>query len=88
MAADEGHEAADAAVESFLRDARQTYREAQDDAGRTLRSFLAGFEAEDAERRADVAAGRLAEDEYREWRRGRMLTGRRYRATLDQVAWC
>lgn len=88
MAADEGHEAADAAVESFLRDVRQTYREAQDDAGRALRSFLAGFEAEDAERRADVAAGRLAEDEYREWRRGRMLTGRRYRATLDQVAWC
>lgn len=88
MAADEGHEAADAAVESFLRDARQTYREAQEDAGKALRSFLAGFEAEDAERRADVAAGRLAEDEYREWRRGRMLTGRRYRATLDQVAWC
>lgn len=88
MAADEGHEAADAAVESFLRDARQTYREAQEDAGKALRSFLAGFEAEDAERRAAVAAGRLAEDEYREWRRGRMLTGRRYRATLDQVAWC
>lgn len=84
--ADAAHEAADASVEAWKAEVAETYRQAQSDAQEALSRFLARFEEQDEKRRAKVEAGELSREEWLAWRKGRMLTGQRLSATLDQVA--
>lgn len=84
--ADSAHEAADASIEAFRREVAATYREAEKSAKKALSAYLERFERRDAEWREKVARGDATEAEWKSWRRGAMLTGKRYRAVLDQVS--
>lgn len=86
MAADPAHEAAEAAVERFMLDAARVYREAEETARANLSRYLESFREKDEAMRRCVADGGMTEDAYQSWRRMQMLTGRRYRTVLDQVA--
>lgn len=86
MAADEAHEAADAEIEAFRREVDGIYAEAQKTASQTLTEYLERFREEDDAWRDRVARGETTEAQWKAWRRGKILTGRRYRVVLKQVA--
>lgn len=86
MAADVAHEAADAEIEAFRREVAGIYSEAQKTASRTLTEYLERFREQDDEWRDRVARGEATEAQWKSWRRGKILTGRRYRVVLKQVA--
>lgn len=86
MAADPAHEAAEATVGRFMLDAARVYREAEETARANLSRYLESFREKDEAMRRRVADGGMTEDAYQSWRRMLMLTGRRYRTVLDQVA--
>lgn len=86
MAADEAHEAADAEIEAFRREVAGVYRETEETASKTLREYLERFREEDDAWRDRVARGESTEVQWKAWRRGKILTGRRYRVVLRQVA--
>lgn len=86
MTADEAHEAADAEIEAFHREVAGIYSEAQKTASQTLSDYLERFRDEDDAWRDRVARGEATEAQWRSWRRGKILTGRRYRVVLKQVA--
>lgn len=86
MAADEAHEAADAEIEAFRREVSGIYAEAQKTASKTLTEYLERFREEDDAWRDRVARGEATEAQWKSWRRGKILTGRRYRVVLKQVA--
>lgn len=86
MAADEAHKAADAEIEAFRLEVSGVYREAQQAASRALSEFLARFREQDDAWRERVASGEATDDQWKAWRRGKVLAGKRYRAVLGQVA--
>lgn len=86
MAADEAHEAADAEIEAFRREVSGIYAETQKTASKTLTEYLERFREEDDAWRDRVARGEATEAQWKSWRRGKILTGRRYRVVLKQVA--
>lgn len=86
MAADEAHEAADAEIEAFRREVAGVYREAEITASKTLTEYLERFREQDEGWRDRVARGEATEAQWKAWRRGKILTGRRYRVVLKQVA--
>ena len=86
MAADSAHMAADAEIEAFQREVAGIYAEAQKTASRTLTEYLEQFREEDDAWRERVSRGEATEAQWRAWRRGKILTGRRYRVVLKQVA--
>lgn len=86
MAADSAHMAADAEIEAFQREVAGIYAEAQKTASRTLTEYLERFREEDDEWRERVSRGEATEAQWRAWRRGKILTGRRYRVVLKQVS--
>ena len=86
MAADSAHMAADAEIEEFRREVSGVYAEAQKTASRTLAEYLERFRERDDAWRERVARGEATEAQWKAWRRGKILTGRRYRVVLKQVA--
>ncbi len=86
MAADVAHEAADAEIEAFRREVSGIYAEAQKTASQTLGEYLERFREQDDAWRDRVARGEATEAQWKAWRRGKILTGRRYRVVLKQVA--
>lgn len=86
MKPDEGHKAADDAIERFQAYVRGVYEDAEETARKNLDGYLKGFEAEDRRKAAQVKAGSLSEDDHRAWRQRMVLTGREYGQALDQAA--
>ena len=86
MAADSAHMAADDEIEAFRREVSGVYAEAQKTASRTLAEYLERFREQDDAWRERVARGEATEAQWKAWRRGKILTGRRYRVVLKQVA--
>ena len=84
--ADAGHGFADAVVEAFLAEVRETYLQAEMDAQEAFSAFLARFEEKDAAKRAEMAEGKLSKADYVAWRKSAMLAGKRHASVLDQVA--
>lgn len=86
MAADEAHKAADAEIEAFRLEVSGVYRDAQQAASQALSEYLARFREQDDAWRERVASGEATDDQWKAWRRGKVLAGKRYRAVLGQVA--
>lgn len=84
--ADAAHEAADAQIAAFKQEVAETYLEAQFEAQQAFQGFLARFEKQDGEMSAAVARGEVARADWIAWRKGKMATGKRLSAVLDQMA--
>ena len=61
------------------------YEQAEKELTEKVDSFFAKFEKADKEKRALVDAGKLSEDEYKTWRRNKMLMGDNYKHLRDNV---
>lgn len=84
--ADSAHNTAERELEAFKSDVQATFKQAQDEAQKTLDEFLEQFREEDEKRRAQVNAGELSKKEWMEWRKSKLLQGERLKNTLERVA--
>ena len=86
MAKDSAHEFSDAEIRAFEREVAGVYGEASKTAYANLKRYLAQFEADDEKMRERLEAGEITKAQYRSWRSGKIVAGRRYRIVLKQCA--
>ena len=84
--ADEGHEATEALIGEVSERVRREYVAAYEGAEGKLTDYLRRFEAKDRIHAEAVRRGEETEAEYREWRRGQILVGKRWQELVDALA--
>ena len=84
--ADEGHEATEALIGEVSERVRREYVAAYEEAEEKLADYLRRFEAKDRIHAEAVRRGEETEADYREWRRGQILVGRRWQELVDALA--
>ena len=84
--ADKAHRATDKKLEEMEKRLSAIYSEAQGDIQRKANEYFAKFEKADAEKRKLVKAGKLTEDEYKAWRQGKIMYGKRFTAMKEDIA--
>lgn len=84
--ADEGHEATEALIGEVFERVRREYVAAYEEAEAKLADYLRRFEAKDRIHAEAVRRGEETEADYREWRRGQILVGRRWQELVDTLA--
>lgn len=84
--ADEGHEATEALIGEVSERVRREYVAAYEEAEEKLADYLRRFEAKDRIRAEAVRRGEETEADYREWRRGQILVGKRWQELVDTLA--
>lgn len=84
--ADPAHEATDKLIEEIRRRVSREYLHAYKEAKAKLSDYLSRFEAKDRIHAEAVRRGEETEADYREWRRGQMLVGKRWQELVDTLA--
>ena len=84
--ADKAHRATDDKLEEMEKRLSAIYSEAQDDIQRKANEYFAKFEKADAEKRKLVKAGKMTEEEYKAWRQGKIMYGKRFTAMKEDIA--
>ena len=84
--ADEGHEATEALIEEISERVRREYVAAYEGAEAKLEDYLSRFEAKDRIHAEAVRRGEETEADYREWRKGQILVGKRWQELVDALA--
>ena len=84
--ADKAHRMTDDKLDEMEKRLSAIYSEAQGDIQRKANEYFAEFEKADAEKRKLVKAGKMTEDEYRAWRQGKIMYGKRFTAMKEDVA--
>ena len=84
--ADEGHEATEALIGEVSERVRREYVAAYEEAEEKLADYLRRFEAKDRIHAEAVRRGEETEADYREWRRGQILVGKRWQELVDTLA--
>ena len=84
--ADEGHEATEALIGEVSERVRREYVAAYEEAEAKLADYLRRFEAKDRIHAEAVRRGEETEADYREWRRGQVLMGKRWQEMVDTLA--
>lgn len=84
--ADEGHEATEALIGEVSERVRREYVAAYEEAEAKLADYLRRFEAKDRIHAEAVRRGEETEADYREWRRGQVLVGKRWQELVDTLA--
>lgn len=83
---DEGHEATEALIGEISERVRREYVAAYEGAEEKLADYLRRFEAKDRIHAEAVRRGGETEADYREWRKGQILVGRRWQEMVDTLA--
>lgn len=83
---DKAHEWTEEQINELVRKFKEVYREAQIISAERLGEYLNQFEKQDLEKRKQVAAGKMTQSEYYEWRKKKILIGERYFGTLKDMA--
>lgn len=86
MKADLGHKLTDKELEEMERHLSAIYARAEKDLQEKADKYFKRFEEMDAKKRALVDAGKLTEEEYKRWRKSKMMTGRHWTAMKEQTA--
>lgn len=84
--ADPAHEEVERALGEISGRVRREYAAAYEGAEARLADYLRRFEAKDLAHAEAVRRGEETEADYREWRRGRILAGRRWQELVDALA--
>lgn len=84
--ADEGHESTEALIGEVSERVRREYVAAYEEAEEKLADYLRRFEAKDRIHAEAVRRGEETEADYREWRRGQILVGKRWQELVDTLA--
>lgn len=84
--ADPAHEQTEELIEEIRRRVSREYLRAYEEAEAKLADYLSRFEAKDRIHAEAVRRGEETEADYREWRRGQILVGRRWQELVDTLA--
>ena len=85
--ADYAHEQTDIMLAKLERKIKREYRIAYNELQAKLDAYFEQFARLDKEKKAKVAAGKLTEAEYLEWRKNKILTGKRWEEMRDTIAY-
>ena len=83
---DKAHEWTEEQINELVRKFKNVYKEAQVISTERLGEYLKQFDKQDLEKRKQVAAGKITESEYYEWRKKKILIGVQYYSTLKDMA--
>lgn len=78
--------ATDRKVEAMAERLAEIYREAADSLDEEARAYFERFERQDAKMREKLADGKITEAEYQDWRKNKLMYGRRYERFREQFA--
>lgn len=84
--ADPGHAQIDTVLEEIRQQVSAEYLRAYEGAEEKLADYLRRFEAKDRIHAEAVRRGEETEADYREWRRGQILVGKRWQELVDTLA--
>ena len=84
--ADKAHSKTDLKLEQMEQRLSAIYSEAQKDIQKKADEYFDKFKKADEEKRKLVKAGKLTEDEYKSWRQGKIMYGKRFTAMKEDVA--
>lgn len=84
--ADPAHEQTDQVLEDVRERVRREYLRAYEETSAKLGDYLSRFEAKDRIHAEAVRRGEETEADYREWRRGQILVGKRWQELADTLA--
>ena len=84
--ADKAHRMTDDKLDEMEKRLSAIYSEAQTDIQKKADEYFSKFEKADAEKRKLVKAGKLTEEEYKMWRQGKIMYGKRFTAMKEDVA--
>lgn len=84
--ADPAHEQTEELIEEIRRRVSREYLRAYEEAEAKLADYLRRFEAKDRIHAEAVRRGEETEADYREWRKGQILVGKRWQELVDTLA--
>lgn len=84
--ADPAHEQTDGMIEEIRQRVSREYLRAYEEAEAKLADYLHRFEAKDRTHAEAVRRGEETEADYREWRKGQVLVGKRWQELVDTLA--
>lgn len=83
---DLGHQMTDDLLDTMEKKVARIYKQAAEETQKKLDDYLKRFAEKDARKRAKVAAGEITEREYKQWRTGQIMIGKRWEEMRDTLA--
>ena len=83
--ADRAHILTDKELEEMERHLSAIYERSSRELAKKVDAYFKQFEELDAKKRALVEAGKLTEEEYKRWRRGKIMTGKHWKQMRTQA---
>lgn len=84
--ADYAHNYTDKQLEVLEKRFQAVYRQAERETQDKLMKYLHRFKAKDDAKKKLLAEGKITEEEYKKWRYGQMMTGKRWKEMRDRLA--
>ena len=84
--ADKAHRLTDEKLEEMEKRLSAIYSRAENEIQKTADDYFSKFATDDAKKRKLVEAGKMTEDEYTKWRKGKVMYGKRFTAMKEDVA--
>ena len=83
---DLGHKMTDEMIEELEKKITREYQQAFKDVSKKLEDYMSDFKAKDAEMWKKVKDGNMTQEAYLDWRKKKMLTGRRWKEMKQTLA--
>lgn len=83
---DSAHISTDDLISEMEQKITREYSQAVKEMTAKLRDYMHSFEAKDEEKRKQVDAGKITQEEYDQWRTGQLATGRRWENMRNSLA--
>lgn len=84
--ADRAHRLTDKKLEEMENRLSAIYSRAEKEIQKTADEYFSKFAKQDEAKRKLVEAGKLTEDEYKKWRKGKVMYGKRFTEMKEQCA--
>lgn len=83
---DIAHEMTEKRLAELEKKIAAVYSQAADDMDKKIKAFFDSYAKKDAEKKKQLEAGKITDQEYKQWRLGQMARGTRYKAMRDALA--
>lgn len=83
---DLGHQLTDEELEKLERKIAKVYKTAADEMQDKITEYFKKFDEQDEKKRKLLEQGKITEQEYKQWRLGKLATGKKYQSMRDQLA--
>ena len=83
---DLGHKMTDEMIEELEKKITREYQQAYKDVSKKLNDYMSDFKAKDAEMWKKVKDGNMTQEAYLDWRKKKMLTGKRWKEMKQTLA--